>query len=258
MSHFIKPHKAFILAAGMGTRMKPYTDFCPKPMVQIANRSIIYRIIDKLVFEGVQEIVINLHYMAEILREHIEQYQFFLSDQISIKFHFSYEDSLLNTGGGIKKALHYFSGDDPFYVIAGDSLWLDGPNESALMRLCRSWEANSMDILTLLEPVQRMVLTQGIGDYDLLPNGRAIRSLDKRGSYMWTNIRLNRPSILEEIPEQAFSFLRVMDLAQDRGRLFAIEHDGEWHHISSAADVDTVDAYFKTHQHIRENCILRK
>src|SRR5262245_53119958 len=96
-----KPKKAFILAAGKGTRLRPHTDTMPKPMVPIAGRSIIRRTIEKLGKEGVGEIVINLHHLSDVLKDH-------LKDITHPKIIFSYEEELLETGGGLKKALHYF------------------------------------------------------------------------------------------------------------------------------------------------------
>ena len=229
------PQKAFILAAGFGTRMRPLTDHIPKPMVEIAGRSLIYRILDKLHKTGVREVVVNTHYHADVLRGHLEAYP-----QQNLKIHVSHEPQILETGGGVVKALPFF-GQEPFYVIAGDAFWTDG-NVPALLRLAQHWDDQKMDILTLMEPLSRMKLTAGVGDYDLLPDGHARRSKDKTGQMMWTNIRINHPRLYAGAPSGAFSFLPLMDEAERQGRFFALEHDGVWHHISTPADRDAVDA----------------
>lgn len=239
-----RPNKAFILAAGRGERLRPYTDQCPKPMVTVAGRSLIWRILDQLAEDYVNEVVVNLHYKADLLREHLEDYCLNQPGGRGLHLHFSHEESLLDTGGGIKKMLPVF-GDDPFYVIAGDALWSDPPLEGALARLARLWDGEAMDILTLMQPLSRMVLTEGAGDYDLLPNGRVRRSKNKTGAFMWTNIRLNHPRIFRDAPEGAFSFLDLMDRAEAQGRFFALEHEGDWHHISRPADLESVRRAFE-------------
>lgn len=230
------PDSAFILAAGQGSRLRPYTDHVPKPMVAIAGRTLIDRTLDRLEQAGVKKVVINLHYKADILQTH-------LSARRTPEITFSRETELLDTGGGIARMIDFFEGR-PFYVIAGDALWNDGPSGDALLRLARHWQDDAMDILTLMQPLSRMTLTHGLGDYDLLPDGRVKRSADKTGAFMWTNIRINHPRLFTGAPQGAFSFLDLMDKAERAGRFRALIHDGDWHHISTPADLERVqDAY---------------
>lgn len=111
------PKRAFILAAGFGTRMRPLTDDKPKPMVEVAGRSLIWRSLDKLQEAGIYEVVVNMHYLADVLKAHLREYS---EQNHDMAIHLSFEEEILDTGGGIKKALHYFK-DKPFYVIAGNA-----------------------------------------------------------------------------------------------------------------------------------------
>jgi len=120
---------------------------------------------------------------------------------------------LLDTGGGIKAKRDNF-GEESFYVLSGDSLWNDGPGDSALKQLSDAWDDEKMDILMLLQPIASMKLTKGCGDYHLEPDGRAIRAYDHAGEYMFTSIRINSPRIFRSTPEIPFSYLRMMDNAQ--------------------------------------------
>jgi len=228
-----KPDHAFILAAGKGSRLRPYTDSIPKPMVAVGGQPIIDRTIDKLIAAGVKHVTVNTHYMADILENHLQQ-----RNDIAITF--SREEKLLDTGGGVKNALHTM-GDKPFYVIAGDAVWTDGPSGAALLRLADAWDAQKMDIITLLQPLSSMTLTDGIGDFDLQEDGRTIRKPDKTGSYMWTNIRINTPDIFRDAPNEAFSFLDLMDRTEKKGRFYALPHEGSWHHISTPAELERVN-----------------
>ncbi len=231
-----KPDKAFILAAGMGSRLRPYTDTMPKPMVDIGGTSIIKRTLAKLEEAGVQNVVVNTHYLADIIEAH-------LSDVKTPNIIFSREEDLLDTGGGIKKALHHFNGQ-PFYIINGDALWED-TSVPALENLFRHWNEDAMDMLLLLQPVDGMSLTNGVGDYHLLENGRAERSKDKSGSHMFAGIRIAHPRIFEGVTDTTFSFLMLMDKAEQQGRLYGIEHDGAWHHISTPAELEAVDRHLR-------------
>jgi len=233
-----RPDHAFILAAGKGTRLRPYTDSVPKPMVMVGGRTLIDHTLDKLEEAGVTHVTVNLHYMAPILEAHLMR-------RASPKITFSYEPVLLDTGGGVKNALPAL-GDKPFYVIAGDNLWTDGPSGNALLRLADAWDDKTMDIITLMQPLSGMTLTQGLGDYSMEAEGRVVRSPDKKGAYMWTNIRINHPRLYENTPNGAFSFLTLMDKAEREDRFRALVHDGDWHHISTPADLERVNEHFKT------------
>ncbi len=234
MTH--KPKKAFVLAAGKGTRLRPYTDTIPKPMVEIAGKSIIKRTLEKLNTDGINDVVVNLYHHADILEEH-------LSDIRMPKIFFSKEEELLETGGGIKKAIGHF-GRDPFYIINGDALWLDGP-QSAFSRMANAWDDDAMDILLFLLPKSQAGLTEFVGDYDLHADGQVVRSPQKRGDHMFAGVRIAKPSIFDHAPEGAFSFLRLMDEAQEKGRLFGIAHDSSWYHISTPEDLMAVNADFQ-------------
>jgi MurNAc alpha-1-phosphate uridylyltransferase len=227
------PDKAFILAAGLGTRMRPHTDTYPKPMVCVGGHTLLMRTIDQLESTGVQDIVINTHYLADKIHEH-------LKPRTSPRIHISHEATLLNTGGGIKKALYVF-GDEPFFVINGDALWTG----NALTKLAHAWDPETMDILMLLQPVSSFTLTEGVGDYDFKPSGQAKRRLDQKGSYMFTSLRINHPRIFKNTPDTAFSYLDLMDAAEKAGRLYGLVHDAEFHHISTAADLEAVNKAFK-------------
>lgn len=231
------PSKAFILAAGLGTRLRPYTDHTPKPLVEVTGKSLLSRILDHLETAGTTEAVINSHYLAEQITDH-------LRERKTPKTVISHETEILDTGLGIKRALGHF-GDEAFYIINGDALWSDGPAESALARLAKTWNPEIMDILLLLQPVNTMTLTQGVGDYDIESGGRARRAKNKDGTYMFTGVRLNHPRIFQNTPETPFSYLTLMDRAQAQGRLHALVHDGSWHHISTPLDLDNVNEAFR-------------
>ena len=234
------PYKAFILAAGFGTRLKPITNLLPKPMVEVNGRSLLWRTLDNLCVYGTREVVVNAHYLPDLIEAHMGEYMRLRTDMRIIV---SKEEGILDTGGGVRHALAHFDEDEPFFVIAGDNLWADAGESSALERLAQGWNASDMDIFTLMQPVSEMTVTKGVGDYDLLDIGKVRRSLDKSGTHMWTNIRLNHPRIFQDTDRESFSFLEFMDEAERMGRFYALEHEGAWHHISTPEDLRAVNAH---------------
>lgn len=238
MTQSFKPEKAFILAAGKGERMQPLTAEKPKPMIDYRGRPILDHALDKLREFGVKQVVINLHYLGENIKQHLKSRE-------DIDILFSEEEELLDTGGGIKKALGQF-GSDPFFILSGDGPWEDVPGQAgALEQLAQNWDSEKMDILMLLQPVNSMTLTKGVGDYNLTENGQAIRQKDKSGDYMFTSLRIVSPKIFENTLDGAFSFLTLMDRAESQGRLCGIAHSGIWHHLSTPQDVRQVNEYYK-------------
>lgn len=228
------PDEAFILAAGKGTRLRPYTDTSPKPMVSVWGKPIIEHTLEKLHESKIKKTIINLYYLGDRIKEYFENYN-------KIDLVFSEENDLLDTGGGIKFALHNLSGK-PFFIINGDAFWTNGSSKNTFKRLSDYWDQTNMDILILLQPVSKMSVTQGIGDYDLDESGRAIRNHKKTGTHMFGGIRIAKTTIFDGIEDQSFSFLSLMDNAEKLGTLYGLEHDGEWYHISTPKDLDAVNA----------------
>lgn len=224
-----KIEQGFILAAGFGTRMMPLTADKPKPMVGINGRPMIDYVLDDFAAHGLRSVIVNTHYKASVLEDHLQS-------RAAPKIIISHEDDILETGGGLVHALPLMERKD-FFISAGDSFLENGSGETAMTRLEQAWNAQEMDILILLQPISNMALTQGVGDYHLDGHGRACRAPDKKGSYMFTGLRINAPRIFDGAPQGAFSYLELLDKAEQAGRLYGLIHDGAWHHISTPEDV---------------------
>lgn len=239
MPHNLKsapPKNAFILAAGKGTRLRPHTNNKPKPMVCVHDKPIIHHILDKLVDENIQNVTINTSYLGHVIED-------YLGTQITPPLYFSHEDELLETGGGVKKALHTMK-DQPFFLINGDAFWVDpSTQDTALKQLIQTWDESAMDILLLLQPVDRMKLTQGVGDYHMSKTGQLTRAEKSSGDYMFTGIRIVHPRVFNDTPDGFFSFLECMDKAQGNSKLFGVSYNGDWHHISTPEDLENVNSH---------------
>lgn len=224
----MKIEQAMILAAGLGSRMRPLTDDRPKPMIEVKGKPIIAYAIESVRNFGITNIVANTHYKADIIEPYLRA-----QGVTAVR-----EPALLDTGGGIRNALGQFDASKPLLVLAGDSILL---GDDTLTRMADAWDENPMDLLLLLQPLATMTLTPGIGDY-ALRDGAPIRTPDHSGDYMWTSARILHPKIFNGAPDGAFSFLRLMDAAEQAGRLAGQVHRGVWHHLTTPDDVDRVNA----------------
>jgi MurNAc alpha-1-phosphate uridylyltransferase len=107
--------------------------------------------------------------------------------------------------------------------------------------MAQAWDPEKMDLLLVMQPLDRLHTDHAVGDYDLLPDGRAVRSRGQTGTHMWTSIRLCDACLFAETPDTPFSFLQLMDRAEERGRLYALVHDGDWYHITTPDDLAQID-----------------
>src|SRR5262249_33308572 len=155
------PTTAMLLAAGLGTRLRPITNTMPKPLVEVGGRALIDHALDRLAAAGVERVVVNLHYKAEMLAAHLKT-----REQPRIEL--SPEAELLETGGGVKQALALLG--ERFYVVNGDVLWLDG-FQPALRRLADGFDNARMTASLLMQRTVSAVGYDGIGDYFLDPFG---------------------------------------------------------------------------------------
>jgi MurNAc alpha-1-phosphate uridylyltransferase len=222
-----------VLAAGLGTRMRPITDQLPKPLIEIGGRTLLDHIIDRLAATGVERVVVNLHYKGEMIAARLAQ-----RDHPRIEL--SREETLLETGGGVKHALKLL--DDAFFVVNGDILWLDG-FVAALVRLARAFNPKKMDAALLLQRTTSAIGYDGIGDYFLDPFGVPRRRREREvAPYIFAGIQILHRRLFAGTDDTVFSLKRLYDRAEDAARLGAIIHDGEWFHVGTPEGLETTRA----------------
>ena len=227
------PQRAMVLAAGLGERMRPITDTLPKPLIELRGRTLLDSILDRVAAAGVPEAVINLHYLGEMIEAR-------LVPRERPRVSFSHEETRLETGGGVRKALSPL-GADAFFVINGDVSWLDG-HTPALERLAAAWDDEEMDALLLLHPTAFAVGYAGVGDFVLAPDGRMRRRRESEVSpVVFTGIQILHPRLFEDAPEGPFSLNLIYDKAGAAERLWGLRHDGEWFHIGTPEGLRDVE-----------------
>lgn len=233
----IVPTHAMVLAAGLGTRMRPLTDDRPKPLLELDDRSLLHHALDRLRDAGVQRAVVNAHWHADQIAEAVARH-----DQPPAKV--LREDVLLETGGGVKAALPHLGGG-PFFVINGDAFWLDGPTPT-LSRLAAAFDPERMDALLLLVRTSQVDAEVGRGDFLLDPLGRARRPKEREiAPYLFGGVQILTPALFKDTPDGPFSLNLLYDRAIESGRLYGLVHDGAWFHLSTPRDLDRAETLMR-------------
>lgn len=226
MSNADKPFgTAMLLAAGLGKRMRPLTDSKPKPLVEVAGKTLIDHVLDRLAFSDVETAVVNVHYFAEQMEAHLagrRRPRILISDERS---------GLLDSGGGVRKALPLL-GKAPFIVCNCDSFWIEGPQVN-LDALKAAWDPGRMDILMLVAATASSIGFDGRGDYHLDSHGTLSRRREcETAPFAYAGVLLIKPELFAGTSE-AFSLNRLFDEAEAKGRLFGKRLDGIWLHVGT-------------------------
>lgn len=229
--------RAMVLAAGKGVRMRPLTNDRPKPLIMVAGKTLIDHALDRLVAAKVELAVINLHYRGEMLRDHLRR-----RHDIEIRFS-GEEDELLDTGGGVVKALENFQGE-PFFILNSDSIWVEGYN-SALAAMSRVWDAERMDGLLLLASMVTALGYEGWrGDFCLSSTGHVSRVPERMVSgFAYPGVQIAHPRLFDDPPARIFSTNVLWDRAIAKNRLYGIRLEGAWLHVGSPKARDDAEAF---------------
>lgn len=218
--------QAMILAAGMGKRLHPLTITTPKPLIPIENKPILAYTIERLKNFGIKKIVINTHYLAQQIHDYLKREKEF---EIII----SHEEELLETGGGILKALPHFQGR-PFISVNADIWWEENLNTSLLEALVSTWDDATMDALLVLISKRNAIGFENRGDYHLQSDLRLrYTSLSEDAPYIYGGIQLVHPRLFKGKSLGHFRLPELYHQAQAKGRLFGFQHQGLWCDIGS-------------------------
>ncbi|MBN2780147.1 MAG: phosphotransferase [Alphaproteobacteria bacterium] len=226
----ISVSQAMILAAGKGSRMRPLTDGTPKPLLKFKGRSIMGYTVEKLADAGVKKIVINGHYLKKQIKDFVDRKQ---KQYPEIKFIFSDESGILETGGGVRQTLPYF-GKDPFFVVNGDSYW-EG-DENVFETLSQVWREKKATTLMLCD-LDQVNCAVKKGDYFLKENGNITR-FDSEKNKMYMGVHITNADLFsgKELPVH-FSLLKLWDDAEKTNTLFGQVFTGQWYHLSTPEDL---------------------
>lgn len=231
---FVSPRAAMVLAAGLGTRMRPLTDTMPKPMVSVAGKPLLDYALDKLAAMNVERAVVNVHYLADQIERHVaarDQPKIVISDE---------RDTILGTGGAVVKALPEL-GPAPFFHLNADTTWLDAAKPN-LQRMAEAFDPRRSDALLLLAPTTGSIGYDGSGDYTITADGLQRAQKGETAPFVFAGAAILSPTLFEKAPGGAFSLTMLFDHAAAAHRLHGIEIDGLWMHVGTPQAIGEAEA----------------
>jgi MurNAc alpha-1-phosphate uridylyltransferase len=236
----MRPDTAVILSAGLGTRMRPLTLTTPKPLLPLTGRPILAHVLERLQAAGVKNILVNAHHLADQIAE-------FLHDYPGVTL--VREDALQETGGAITAmAGKHLLPDAPFYILNGDTYWVDGPSDT-LRRLAEAFDPARMDVMLLLARTAGAVAEAARGDF-LWPRGGELQRRGERdvAPYLFAGVQIVSPKLFAAAPKGPFSLNALWDQAIAASRLGAIVHDGVWFHLTTPEDLARANAVLEARE----------
>jgi len=213
-----------LFAAGKGTRMGDLTKDRPKPMIEVAGKPLIDHALQIANAADVGPIVVNLHYLPQLLQVHLSGQGIVFSDET---------DGLLETGGGLRKALPLLC-SNPVLTMNTDAVW-NGPNPIETLK--NAWQPQ-MEALLLLVKKQNVSGHLGAGDFGINAEGHLHRAPD----LIYTGVQIIRTDVLSEITEDAFSMNLAWDIIAKRNGLFGAVYDGKWCDVGQPSSIPLAEA----------------
>ncbi|MGK6315067.1 nucleotidyltransferase family protein [Neorhizobium sp. DT-125] len=236
-------HQAMVLAAGLGTRLRPITDRMPKPLVPVAGRPMIDYALDALADSGVTRAAVNVHHFADRMEAHLKAYprmDILISDERA---------GLMNSGGGLAKGLKLLE-PGLAYVMNADLFWIgEKPDKKTnLERLAEFFDPEAMDMALLCVPLDRTTGHNGKKDFQLDPDGRLSRYRDGRDNpVVYAGAIVMHSSLLDDAPAGAFNLNIYFDRAIDKGRLYGLMMDGHWITVGTPEALPEAEAVIARH-----------
>ena len=225
-----------VLAAGLGTRMRPLTDDRPKALVEVGGRALIDHMLDRLAEAGVDRAVVNLHAFADRLQSHLAA----RPGPPTLRFSDEREQAL-ETGGGLKKALPLL-GAGPVWVANIDTIWREH-GASAMAAVARTWDPSAMDVCLMLARTDASLGFHDSGDVFLEADGRLrFKRPDEGAPYVYVGVHIADPRIVADGPDAPFSLLPLWRALAEQGRIFGVAPPGQWMHVGDPAALAAAEA----------------
>lgn len=219
------PATAFILAAGLGTRMRPLTDDRPKALIEVGGKTLIDHMLDRLRDAGARRFIVNVHYFADRLEAHLNgrsDIDIVISDE---------RGRLLETGGGLKHARPLL-GEEAIWVANTDSVWIADPGADPLGDLVRQWNPDAMDAALLLAEMARTTGFDGAGDFFQSDDSTLrFRNDAPSAPLNYMGVHITRPSVVDGENDTAFSLAKIWRRIAPQGRLAGTVMRGDWMHV---------------------------
>jgi MurNAc alpha-1-phosphate uridylyltransferase len=233
------PKIAMVLAAGLGTRMRPLTDDRPKALVEVGGKALIDHMLDRLATAGVETAVVNVHYFADRLEAHLAAR---MAKGLGPRIVISDErPQALETGGGVKHALPLL-GDAPIWVANIDSVWIEH-GASAIDAVARAWNPATMDVCLMLASTTASLGFHHSGDLSLGDDG-AVRFKDpgEIAPLVYVGVHICKPRVVANGPDGPFSLTPIWKALATEHRVHGVTPEGLWMHVGDPQAVLAAEA----------------
>lgn len=237
-------HHAMVLAAGLGTRMRPITNSMPKPLVKVAGKTLLDYALDHLQQADVETAVVNVHHFADQMLTHMAQRQeprIVISDE---------QERLLNNGGGLVQGLKLLP-PGPLLVMNADLFWIgEKPDQPTnLQRLSAFFDPEIMDIAMLCVKLENTTGHNGKNDFNLAPDGRLSRyQQGDPNPFVYCGALAMHSSLLDDAPTEPFNINIYFDRAIAKGRLYGLELQGHWLTVGTPEAIGEAEAVIQQHK----------
>ena len=234
-----RPTTAMVLAAGLGTRMRPLTNDRPKALVEVGGRALIDHMLDRLAQVGVETAVVNVHAFADRLEAHLKA-----RDATGVLPRIIISDERaepLETGGGIKHALHLLP-DQPFWVANIDSVWIDD-DDKALEAVAAAWDPDRMDVCLLTASTAESMGFHDTGDLFVSGAGEVrFKTPGEMAPLVYVGVHIAKPSVVADGPDGPFGLLPIWKQLTATGRVHGVAPKGLWMHVGDPQARDAAQA----------------
>jgi MurNAc alpha-1-phosphate uridylyltransferase len=234
----MKIEDAMVLAAGLGTRLRPITDTMPKPLVPIAGKPMIDYGLDALAEAGIKRAVVNVHHFADQMTAHLatrDTPAIILSDET---------DRLMNSGGGLARGLKRLD-REAVMVMNADLFWIGEPKggKTNLQRLADAFDPDRMDMVMLCVKLEDTTGHNGRNDFSMDAQGRLTRYREDAGvPVVYAGALALMPALLDDAPDDAFNLNIYFDRAIEKGRLHGIMLEGHWITVGTPEAIGAAEA----------------
>lgn len=233
------PKTAMVLAAGLGTRMRPLTNDRPKALVEVGGKALVDHMLDRLAEVGVETAVVNVHAFADRLEAHLRT-----RDATGVLPRIIISDERadpLETGGGIKHALHLLP-DMPFWVANIDSVWIDDGGK-ALAAVAAAWDPDRMDVCLLTASTAESMGFHDTGDLFVAPTGEVrFKEPGEAAPLVYVGVHIAKPSVVADGPAGPFGLLPIWKRLTGVGRVHGVSPAGLWMHVGDPVARDQAQA----------------
>ncbi|MCA8902641.1 MAG: nucleotidyltransferase family protein [Hyphomonas sp.] len=234
------PKTAMVLAAGLGTRMRPLTDDTPKPLIRVREKALMDRVLDPLAAAGVERAIVNVHYLADQVEAHVRartDMEIIISDE---------RGEVLETGGALAKARPLL-GEDPILVANTDAFWAPEMTDP-IVGLAGAFDPAAMDALLLVADTGRTLGFDGAGDFFRDEAGHLTRRGEAASApFAYCGLRIIKPQLYDAMPVERFSALKVWDQLIPQQRLCGHVLDAFWLHVGDPGALKDAEMWLACH-----------